>query len=121
MHFLGLNFLQKYFYLIHISVITLVIDTSNFCFQLYIASRPVSKSKFIIQILCILWILSCTVTRIFDHRHHWWDVLSGIVYGYGLSVVTLSEYFTPRPPITINVFSPISRVTSKINTLCCHI
>lgn len=56
---------------------------------LYIASRPVSKSKFIIQILCILWILSCTVTRIFDHRHHWWDVLSGIVYGYGLSVVTL--------------------------------
>uniref|UniRef100_A0A8D8YLX1 Phospholipid phosphatase 2 n=1 Tax=Cacopsylla melanoneura TaxID=428564 RepID=A0A8D8YLX1_9HEMI len=65
------------------------LSTFSAGFVLLYISNKASDWKWIVQALCILWILSCTVTRIFDHRHHWWDVLSGIVYGMGVSFITL--------------------------------
>ncbi|KAJ0174312.1 hypothetical protein K1T71_010458 [Dendrolimus kikuchii] len=31
----------------------------------------------LIQVLCIIYAAVCSLTRITDHRHHWWDVLVG--------------------------------------------
>ncbi|KAJ8717040.1 hypothetical protein PYW08_005439 [Mythimna loreyi] len=35
----------------------------------------------ILQLLCISYAATCSLTRITDHRHHWWDVLVGTVIG----------------------------------------
>ncbi|XP_066582230.1 phospholipid phosphatase 1-like isoform X2 [Prorops nasuta] len=45
-----------------------------------------------LQCLVCLWCVTCSLTRITDKRHHWWDVLSGIVMGLTFSafVVILS-------------------------------
>lgn len=32
----------------------------------------------------------CSLTRISDNRHHWWDVLSGDVLGLAFSVLTVT-------------------------------
>lgn len=31
--------------------------------------------------VCMTWSLVCSLTRITDRRHHWWDVLAGMVLG----------------------------------------
>ncbi|XP_041984692.1 phospholipid phosphatase 2-like isoform X2 [Aricia agestis] len=35
----------------------------------------------LLQILCIIYAVVCPLTRITDHRHHWWDVLAGSLMG----------------------------------------
>ncbi|XP_039759385.1 phospholipid phosphatase 2-like isoform X1 [Pararge aegeria] len=35
----------------------------------------------LLQVLCIIYAMTCPLTRITDHRHHWWDVLSGAAMG----------------------------------------
>ncbi|XP_068620469.1 phospholipid phosphatase 2-like isoform X2 [Battus philenor] len=40
----------------------------------------------LLQILCIIYAAVCPLTRLTDHRHHWWDVLAGAVMGF-LSVL----------------------------------
>ncbi|CAH2089169.1 unnamed protein product [Euphydryas editha] len=35
----------------------------------------------VLQLLCITYVATCSLTRITDHRHHWWDVLTGAVIG----------------------------------------
>ncbi|XP_063540688.1 phospholipid phosphatase 2-like isoform X3 [Cydia strobilella] len=39
----------------------------------------------LVQVCCIGYAATCSLTRINDHRHHWWDVAAGMVLG----VVTL--------------------------------
>ena len=34
-----------------------------------------------IQTICMIWVSICSVSRITDHRHHWWDVLGGLFLG----------------------------------------
>ncbi|CAK1550804.1 unnamed protein product [Leptosia nina] len=36
----------------------------------------------LVQILCIIYAVTCPLTRITDRRHHWWDVLAGAVMGF---------------------------------------
>lgn len=37
-----------------------------------------------------LWTVICSVTRISDNRHHWWDVLAGDILGLAFSVLTVT-------------------------------
>ncbi|KAJ8942706.1 hypothetical protein NQ318_023438 [Aromia moschata] len=32
-------------------------------------------------LVCLTWSLVCSLTRITDRRHHWWDVLAGMLLG----------------------------------------
>lgn len=48
-----------------------------------------------LQGMCLLWALVCSLTRITDHRHHWWDVLAGSLVGVVSAVYTVSLLF-PR-------------------------
>lgn len=45
-----------------------------------------------LQCLASMWAVTCSLTRVSDHRHHWWDVLAGILFGimFGLFVVVVS-------------------------------
>ncbi|XP_026739870.1 phospholipid phosphatase 2-like isoform X2 [Trichoplusia ni] len=43
-----------------------------------------SRSVFavpVLQLCCLAYAATCSLTRITDHRHHWWDVLVGTVIG----------------------------------------
>ncbi|XP_014233305.1 phospholipid phosphatase 1-like isoform X2 [Trichogramma pretiosum] len=39
-----------------------------------------------LQCLALLWGLGCSMSRITDNRHHWWDVLAGACLGLGFAV-----------------------------------
>nr|QDR50978.1 wunen-like protein 3 [Heliconius melpomene] len=43
----------------------------------------------LVQILCVVYAVTCPLTRITDHRHHWWDVLAGAVMGVASVVYTI--------------------------------
>ncbi|XP_076161974.1 phospholipid phosphatase 1 isoform X2 [Ptiloglossa arizonensis] len=43
-----------------------------------------------LQCLMCLWAVICSLTRIGDNRHHWWDVLAGIILGFVFSVLTVT-------------------------------
>ncbi|XP_012267377.2 phospholipid phosphatase 3-like isoform X2 [Athalia rosae] len=34
-----------------------------------------------LQCLIVCWGFVCSLTRIMDNRHHWWDVLAGVIFG----------------------------------------
>lgn len=62
-------------------------------FQWYLQQRMASLSALIVawlQTLVLTWALVCSVTRITDHRHHWWDVLAGSILGVALGIYTVS-------------------------------
>ncbi|XP_018906456.1 phospholipid phosphatase homolog 1.2 homolog isoform X2 [Bemisia tabaci] len=46
----------------------------------------------LLQILCIVWALCCSLTRITDRRHHWWDVLAGSIVGVATSVYAIKIF-----------------------------
>lgn len=45
-----------------------------------------------LQCMCVLWGMVCSFTRITDHRHHWWDVLAGSVFGIAVAVFTVKLF-----------------------------
>ncbi|XP_065078780.1 putative phosphatidate phosphatase isoform X2 [Ochlerotatus camptorhynchus] len=40
------------------------------------------------QILVAIWGIFCSMSRIIDNRHHWWDVLAGSIIGAGAAALT---------------------------------
>ncbi|CAG9864225.1 unnamed protein product [Phyllotreta striolata] len=62
--------------------------------------------------ICFTWSLLCSLTRITDRRHHWWDVLAGAMLG------TAGAFYTIR---LVHNFvysnSDISKVSSSTTTL----
>lgn len=43
--------------------------------------------------VCLTWALVCSLTRITDKRHHWWDVAAGMLLGsltalYSISIIS---------------------------------
>lgn len=44
----------------------------------------------VLQFFCIFWALLCSLSRITDHRHHWWDVLSGGILGISVATYFIS-------------------------------
>lgn len=54
---------------------------------------PRFRSQFLLlsmQLLCLTWACFCSVSRITDHRHHWWDVLAGSLLGVIFASLTVS-------------------------------
>ncbi|XP_056639598.1 phospholipid phosphatase 2-like [Diorhabda sublineata] len=39
--------------------------------------------------ICITWSLLCSLSRITDRRHHWWDVLIGSILGIGIAFYSI--------------------------------
>ena len=39
-----------------------------------------------LQCLALLWGAGCSMSRITDHRHHWWDVAVGVGLGIAFAV-----------------------------------
>jgi len=42
-----------------------------------------------LQVLLMVWAAFCSVSRIMDSRHHWWDVLAGAILGTAMAVLTV--------------------------------
>ncbi|XP_025162736.1 phospholipid phosphatase 1 isoform X6 [Harpegnathos saltator] len=65
----------------------------------YLQARLSTRFWFLkpwLQCLTCVWAVTCSVTRVSDHRHHWWDVTAGAILGilFGLYlVITLCRYF----------------------------
>ncbi|XP_011697711.1 PREDICTED: lipid phosphate phosphohydrolase 1-like isoform X2 [Wasmannia auropunctata] len=61
----------------------------------YLQNRLPNRTLFLkpwLQCLLAMWAVTCSMTRVGDNRHHWWDVLAGDVLGllFGLFVVVVS-------------------------------
>ncbi|CAK9813653.1 Phospholipid phosphatase 1 [Anthophora plagiata] len=59
----------------------------------YLHSRLPNRTFFLkpwLQCMTCLWAVICSLTRIGDRRHHWWDVLAGGTLGFAFSVLTVS-------------------------------
>lgn len=57
-----------------------------------------------------MWGVTCSLTRIGDNRHHWWDVLAGTVLGlfFGmLTVATLCRKFRFERKLQQNCGDPL--------------
>ncbi|XP_061936692.1 phospholipid phosphatase 1 isoform X1 [Apis cerana] len=51
----------------------------------YIQRRLPDRSVMLkpwLQLLMCMWTVVCSLTRLVDNRHHWWDVLAGIIMGF---------------------------------------
>ncbi|XP_078046863.1 phospholipid phosphatase 1 isoform X1 [Augochlora pura] len=70
----------------------LAVFTSVF-FVWYLQNRLPNQTFFLkpwLQCFVFLWAVICSLTRISDNRHHWWDVLAGSVLGLAVSVLTVT-------------------------------
>lgn len=47
-----------------------------------------------LQVLWLCWAATCSLTRITDNRHHWWDVVAGLVLGIIAGIYTVSTWIT---------------------------
>ncbi|CAH0724196.1 unnamed protein product, partial [Brenthis ino] len=57
----------------------------------------------IVQLLCLAYAAICSLTRITDRRHHWWDVLTGAFIGLATSlyaVLVISKNFNQKSKST---------------------
>ena len=57
------------------------------------SSKVEAKKTFFISL--------CSISRIIDKRHHWWDVLAGVIGGISLAVITVRNY----PPVDLYLIS----------------
>ncbi|GAB1867091.1 Lipid phosphate phosphohydrolase 1 [Camponotus japonicus] len=58
----------------------------------YLQNRLPNRTLFLkpwLQCLMSMWAVMCSMTRVSDNRHHWWDVLAGNALGFlfGLFIV----------------------------------
>ncbi|XP_072761531.1 phospholipid phosphatase 1 isoform X2 [Anoplolepis gracilipes] len=42
-----------------------------------------------LQCLMLMWAVTCSMTRVGDNRHHWWDVLAGNALGFLFGLFTV--------------------------------
>lgn len=54
-------------------------------------SAPTPKSIVSVQVVCVSIAVLCGVSRMTDHRHHWWDVLAGALIAAPVLVYTISS------------------------------
>lgn len=82
-----------------LSYVCLVIHTKLILYfsppsRRYVQARmPSTRTKLLlptVQAIFLLWALLCAVSRITDHRHHWWDVLAGSIFGTISAILTVS-------------------------------
>ncbi|KAI4499952.1 hypothetical protein M0802_004822 [Mischocyttarus mexicanus] len=56
----------------------------------YLQQRMVDRTLLMkpwLQFLVSMWAVLCSLSRIADNRHHWWDVLAGLVIGSIISIL----------------------------------
>ena len=59
----------------------------------YLQNRLPNRTFFLkpwLQCMICLWTVICSLSRIGDNRHHWWDVLAGDVIGFAFGVLTVT-------------------------------
>ncbi|XP_045501695.1 phospholipid phosphatase 2-like isoform X1 [Colias croceus] len=66
----------------------------------------------VIQMTCLTYAAVTSLTRITDHRHHWWDVLTGAVIGAASLVYTVL--------VLCNNFKIMSNLENKVMTESQH-
>ena len=70
--------------------------------------------KHLLQMAFICFALICSISRIIDKRHHWWDVLAGmiigILFGY-TTVVWHANNFQPKILLSSCQFSSSAPIT----------
>ncbi|KAK9891114.1 hypothetical protein WA026_013433 [Henosepilachna vigintioctopunctata] len=75
---------------------SLSVFTSLFCAYVVQSRLPSAVTgrlfKPFLIALCLSWGILCSLSRIADRRHHWWDVLSGTVLGI-LGVIFFTTIF----------------------------
>lgn len=68
----------------------------NFTLHRYLQMRtPKLRSKILlptIQCIFLLYACLCSISRITDNRHHWWDVLAGAKIGIIFAVLVVNKY-----------------------------
>ncbi|XP_075216269.1 phospholipid phosphatase 3-like isoform X2 [Lycorma delicatula] len=61
----------------------------------FLERRIIGVGRFIVawlQVTVLIWAFTCSLTRITDHRHHWWDVLAGCVLGIIIGHYTVRKF-----------------------------
>ena len=100
-------------------VILLSFSFFSFCFlQMYVQRRIGTKYsnlwKHLLQMAFICFALICSISRIIDKRHHWWDVMTGmiigILFGYATVVWHANNFQTKIlcPQLLLPGTSPVS-------------
>ncbi|KAK4883766.1 hypothetical protein RN001_000037 [Aquatica leii] len=95
--------------------------TSLFCafyVQLRLSSRHLrSVIKPFIIACVLLWSVTCCFTRITDYRHHWWDVLAGLILGIGCVGYTIIALCKPFeiPLISSKTHRPSASTTTLLD------
>jgi phosphatidate phosphatase len=46
----------------------------------------------LVQLLALTFAIVASLTRVTDHRHHWWDVLIGFFIGVSTAYYTVSNF-----------------------------
>lgn len=81
-----------YTLIMNFSFFLLMRNKSIFPLQWYLQCRLPNRTFFLkpwLQCMICLWVVICSLTRIGDNRHHWWDVLAGNILGLAFSVLTV--------------------------------
>lgn len=83
---------------------------------------PKIRSRFLIptiQAIFLLYACLCSVSRITDHRHHWWDVLAGANIGIIFaSLVVNDKYNHIFPRIEITTLTSRDVSVDRLSTHC---
>jgi len=71
-----------------------LLSTYSAIFMVVFAQRKIGTAystlwKHLLQMVFICFALLCSISRIIDKRHHWWDVLAGVIGGISLAVITV--------------------------------
>jgi phosphatidate phosphatase len=77
---------------------------------------PRLQSLFLVpffQAVLVLWVSLCSVSRVTDHRHHWTDVIGGIILGAAFAIYTCH--------ILVNNFSNFRFDNDKIKPMICNV
>lgn len=102
----------------------LLICSVLFC-QGYLQARVCSLRPRVLgpflQALVVSWSLVCSLSRITDHRHHWWDVLAGSILGAIMAYYSVSKpymyimlFLSLFPSLLFSSSSPLSSYPSVI-------
>ncbi|XP_076267269.1 phospholipid phosphatase 1-like isoform X2 [Rhynchophorus ferrugineus] len=70
--------------------------------------------------LCITWCMICSLTRITDRRHHWWDVAAGMLLGAMCAIYTaynnhskIKQECIPRVAVSTTTLVDIKNKSAK--------
>lgn len=71
------------------------------CFYVHkqVFPHPTYLSSSMLQAGFIFWAIYCSMSRIVDRRHHWWDVIAGFLIGIVIACYSALTWLRTSPPI----------------------